>query len=563
MTRRLAFIALLPLVVLAGCDNRPGKCGNTGGSGATPDYVILRPEPGGAADPDGGTPVSLTITGNISYDRLSVTATGLDLANPVSQPAVNVLVEAVPYDDYYSPLATGVTDSNGDYTINFSTTVDYYIRARAQSGSATNVDRVYHSASSPVVVHAASSAVLNRAAGNQVVNIHAAADASNKAGAFAVLDTVRRLRAAAAGSFPALGELDVFWSNGNTGTQFLKNGGGQTITITTVTGLDGPNGNPSIYLIGGTPGDIPNSDHDEYDETIIAHEWASFLQLTQSRDNNFGGAHFGEELIPSAAFSEGVVTAIGLALLGQSVYRDTVGYVGGTSSLAFEFDMESGVLPGTGTGYGNEFAITRATWDLFDGGAGGPSDGDSDPANIPLADFLASFAALKTRGAPYEVAWMASLLQQLVDDSFLSASDANTLMGAYGEAFLLAGGDNFPAVLTVGAGATADTLDAWSGADPNPILGPQANGVWRIELAGAQSVTIDVVNTTAGYSAAANRLELSVFDLDRNIVAQDVGDAPGKSVTVSLTTGTYIVRVQHRPDSQTGSTSTDYTVQAQ
>lgn len=160
-----------------------------------------------------------------------MTATGLDLANPVSQPAVNVLVEAVPYDDYYSPLATGVTDSNGDYTINFSTTVDYYIRARAQSGSATNVDRVYHSASSPVVVHAASSAVLNRAAGNQVVNIHAAADASNKAGAFAVLDTVRRLRAAAAGSFPALGELDVFWSNGNTGTQFLKNGGGQTITI--------------------------------------------------------------------------------------------------------------------------------------------------------------------------------------------------------------------------------------------------------------------------------------------------------------------------------------------
>jgi hypothetical protein len=76
-------------------------------------------------------------------------------------------------------------------------------------------------------------------------------------------------------------------------------------------------------------------------------------------------------------------------------------------------------------------------------------------------------------------------------------------------------------------------------------------------------VTIDVVNTTAGYSAAANRLGLSVFDLDRNILAQDNGDAPDKSVTLTLGTGTYIVRIQHRPDSQGSSALTDFTVQAQ
>jgi hypothetical protein len=352
---------LVTLALLAGCyENPPGRCGVTGGGGPVPDYVVIRPEPGGSADPDGGPVQNLTIMGNVSYDRLSVTASGLDLLSPVSEPAVNVLVEAVPYDDVYTPMATAVTDGSGDYSISFSTNLDYFIRARAETGSGSDVDRVYHSASYPVVVHSAASPILNRSAGNQTVNIHAAADAENRAGAFAVLDTVRRLRAAAAGSFPSLGPLDVFWSNGNAGTQFLKNGSGQVITMTTVTGLDGPRGNPSIYLIGGTPADPANSDHDEYDETIIAHEWASFLQLTQSRDNNFGGVHFGEELIPSASFSEGVVTAIGLALLGTSVYRDTVGYVGGTSSLAFEFDMESGVLPGSGTGYGNEFAIRGA-----------------------------------------------------------------------------------------------------------------------------------------------------------------------------------------------------------
>lgn len=563
MISRLACLSVVALFVLCGCESdRKGKCGTTGG-GPIPESRVIGPVLGGLADADGGAPVNLTVSGHISFDRLSVTAGGLDLLNPVNQDAVAVLVEAVAWNDIHNVLASANTDTSGNYTLNFSTTIDYFIRARAQSGTGLNLDRVYHSQTVPAVVHAVPGQILNRASGSQTVNLHAAADAGNRAGAFAILDTVRRLRANVAASFAALGTLDVFWGMGNSGTQFLQNGSGQTITLATNTGLDGPNGNPSIYLLGGTTADLLNSDHDEFDESVIAHEWASFLQLTQSRDNNFGGVHFGEELIPSAAYSEGVVTAIGMALLDERIYRDTIGYVGGTSSVAFEFDLESGTLPGTGVGYGNEFAITRATWDLIDGGTGGPTDGDSDPAAIVMADFLASFAALKTRTSPYEVAWMASLLQQLVDDTFLSVGDANTIMTAHGAQFPPSGGDSFPAVLVVGAAATAGNLDAWSGTNPNAILGPQANGLWRIELATAQTVTIDVINTTTGFSASAHRLELSVHDLSRNIVAQDVGDAVAKTVTVNLAAGTYIVRVQHRPDSQTSSASTDFTVHAQ
>lgn len=562
MIRRLTCLCLPILFVVCSCDNGGGKCGVTGG-GPVSERSVIGPKIGGSPDPDGGAPVNLTISGNVSYDRLSVTAGGLDLMNPVSENAVGVTVEAVAWSDINNVLATANTDAVGAYTLNFSTTVDYYIRARARSGVALNVDRVYHSQTSPPLVHAVTGQVLNRAAGSQTVNLHAAADSANRAGAFAILDTARRLRTAAAGAFANLGPLDLFWGMGNAGTQWLKDGGGQTITLTTGTGLDGPRNNPSIYLVGGSAADVLNSDHDEFDESVIAHEWASFLQLTQSRDNNFGGVHFGEELIPSAAYSEGVVTGIGLALLDQRVYRDTVGYVGGVSSVAFQFDLESGVLPGTGSGYGNEFAISRVTWDLLDGGAGGPTDADSDPVGVATADFLASFAALSTRAGPYEIAWMASLLQQLIDDTFLNQSDANTLMGTYSAAFPPAGGDSFPALLTVGAGPTAGSLDAWSGPDPNPILGPQANGLWRIELASPQSVTIDVINTTGGYSAGANRLDLSVHDLSRQIVAQDAGDASDKSVTVSLSAGTYIVRIQHRPDSQGSSAATGFTVQAQ
>ncbi|MBZ0136742.1 MAG: hypothetical protein K8I27_10255 [Planctomycetes bacterium] len=555
------FLWLLILLALASCGERDsGSCG-AGGVPPVPHHAVIGPAPGGTADPDGGLPAALTISGKVTYERLPVTPGGLDLLNPVVENASDVLVEAVAHSDINNVLGTATTDANGDYTLNFSTTVDYFVRARARSGAGLDMDAVYHSQTSPPIVHALPGEVLNRASGSQTVNLHGAADAANRAGAFAVLDTVQRLRAAS--TLTGLGPLDLFWGMGNAGTRFLANGSGQSITLATETGLDGPNGNPSIYLLGGDAADVQNSDHDEFDETVIAHEWASFLQLTQSRDNNFGGPHFGEELIFSASYSEGMVTAIGCALAGQSVYRDTLGYTGGVTSVQFEFDCESGLVPGSGTGYGNEFRVTRVVWDLFDGGTGSPPDTDADPSNIGMADFLASFADLRARAAPFEVAWLASLLQELIDDARLSISDANTIMATHGASFPPAGGDGFPPVLTVGGAADMGNLDAWSGTDPNPILGPQANGLWRMELAGAQTVSIDVTNTTPGYNPARHRLDLTVHDLERNVVAQHIGDAANKSVSVSLMPGTYLVRVQHAPATQADSQPASFMVQAQ
>lgn len=555
-------MSCLFVLLLAACPgDGNGNGGSGGGSAPVAPAAVIGPAPGGTADPDGGGAVALTINGAVTYDRLPVTPSGLGAA-PVVEDAVEVVVEAVAHDDINNVLAATATGTGGAYTLNFSTTVDYYIRARAESGAGGDVDRVYHSQTAPPVVHAAPGAILNRAAGSQTVDIHAACDLpDNRAGAFAILDTVRRLRASVSGSFASLGPLDLFWGIGNDGTQFLQDGGGGTITLTTETSLNGPHGNPSIYLLGGDS-DPLNSDHDEFDETVIAHEWASFLQLTRSRDNNFGGRHAGEKLIFSAAYSEGVVTAIGNALLGERVYRDTTGWPTATTSVQFEFDCESGVVPGSGSGYASEFEVTRAVWDLLDGGTGWPADNDGDPAAIDMNDFFSSFAALKTRGAPYEVAWTASLLQQLIDDGHLTQGDADNIMTAQGAAFPPTGGDSFPAPLTVGT-PESDTLDAWSGTDPNPILGPQANGVYRLELASAQGVTLDLDNTTPAYDPGAHRLDLTVHALDRTILGEDAGDTEDKSLTLNLAAGTYIIRVQHRPGSQAESAPTNFTLTAQ
>ncbi|MCC6465013.1 MAG: hypothetical protein IT463_06685 [Planctomycetes bacterium] len=561
MKRALLSSLLLPLLLLAGCpgDDDDGK--QPGPQPVSP-AVVLGPAAGGSADADGGTAVPLTITGGISFERLPVTATGLG-ATPTVTPAAGVVVEAVAHNNYDNVLAATNADAAGAYSLSFATTVDYYIRARAEAGAAGNLDRVYHSQTVPPIVHAASSTVQKRALGNQAVNVLASsALPENRAGAFAVLDTVARLRAQVAAAYPTLGHLDVFWGPGNAGTRWLTNGAGQPVTLATTTGLNGPNLRPSIYLVGGSAADLAGSDHDEFDETVIGHEWASFVQLTRSRDNNFGGPHAGEELLYTAAYSEGVVTALGCALLNQRVYRDTAGYPGATTSLAFELDCESGTVPGTGVGYGNEFEVTRAVWDLLDGAAGNPTDSDTDPATVTMTGFLAGFEDLSTRAAPYQVAWLASLLQPLVDDGLLSTVNANTVMVAQGAAFPPAGGpDPFPAELIVGAGATAGSLSAYSGTDPNPVLGPQANGVWRLVLAAPATVTITLDNQAAGYSAAAHRLDLTVHDLNRSIVGADAGTLQDKAVNLNLAAGTYLVRVQHLPASSAASTSTPFTIQ--
>lgn len=545
--RRL--LLLLPLLLLlSGCPGGDDKDGPAPTPPLNP-VLVIGPD-GGAANADGGAPVALTVSGQVTFDRLPVTAGGLG-GTPSVTPAADVLIEAVRHNNINAVIATTTTDASGNYTLNLNVDHDFYVRARAQSGTAGNLDRVFHPQTSPAITHAVVGPILNRSGGSQAANLHAGfALPQNRAGAFAALDTVRRLRASVAASFASLGDLDLFWCTG----------------ATTPTGTDeiGPLGRPAIHLLGGTSANPATTDHDEYDETVIAHEWASFLQLTRSRDNNFGGPHAGEELIYTASYSEGVVTAIGCALLNQRVYRDTLGYPTGTSSVQFEFDCESGTLPGTGVGYGNEFEVTRAVWDLLDGAIGWPADFDTDPVAITPANFFASFAALGTRGAPYEICWLASLLQQLVDDTFLSVGDANTIMTAQGAQFPPAGGaDPFPVELVVGAGAQAGSLNAHAGTNPNPVLGPGANAIFRLTLAAPATVDFQLTNTTGGYSARAHRLELSLHDLDRNILARQTGDAQNKGFSLSLGAGTYLVRVFHRPDDGGLSASTGYSITAQ
>lgn len=560
--RSFLALSLLSALVLAGCGGDDDKKQNPSPKAVTAAEV-LGPA-GGLAQPDGGVPVALTVSGKISFERLLPTPTGLG-ATPVTQNAALVQVEVVRHDDFSVLLAPAAfADANGDYSISFSTDRDFFVRARARLSAATLDCRVLHSQMASPVVHAVSSAIVSRALGSQTVNVTAGLALPHlRAGAFAALDTARKLAQAAAYSgSPALGTLDLYWAPGNLGTSFMRDLGGQPVPILETRFVNtGPLGNPGILVGGGDWNNVSATDHDEFDEAVLAHEFVHFLMRGFSRDNNWGGAHNGEALTPNAAYGEGLPTGLGCILLGDKNYIDTQG-LPPASSVRFSFDCENPAfvagVPSAVTGvsgYQAEFAVAAVVWDLLDGGTSNPASTDGDPVALARDGFLQSFYALSGRTGAYDLVWLASLLQQLIDDARLNAGNAHTLVSPYNASFPPAVAEQWPPALAPAANETG-TLNAALGPGATPAnaeLGQTANAVWRMELAGPQSVTLNLTATAASYSATVHQLDLYVYDLGNNLVASQRSATANKTLSMSLAAGVYMVRVHHAATSPAAS----------
>jgi hypothetical protein len=315
-------------------------------------------------------------------------------------------------------------------------------------------------------------------------------------------------------------------------------------------------------VAGGSKNDPLNTNHDEFDETVIAREWMRLLLFSQSRDDSCSGRTNGEPLIATTAYTIGVATALGCALLNTDVYRNTFGFPDGARS-AFQVNLESGATPGQGGGYTGEWSVAQVVWDLIDGGTDGPPDADGDQVAIPFSELLESLRNMRARSAPYEVIWLPSLLQQLIDDGRLTEADANTLMQTQGEQFPPAGGDTLTPELALDATQIPGVLNAWAGTDPNPGLNPQGNALFLLRVPAKQHLKIKA-HVTGKYRARRNELLIEVRRLDGRFV-QDKRGQRERTVVLDrwFSQGTYIVRVRHVPWSQADSEDTAFTVRVE
>ena len=175
------------------------------------------------------------------------------------------------------------------------------------------------------------------------------------AGPFAVLDTVYATQAKVLSVAPstAFPPLRVFWSINNvpaSGNPALGQIGTTFFTSSTASGSS-----RAIYVLGKE-----NVDTDEYDSSVVAHEWGHYYQSAFSRDDSPGGSHSLSELLDRRlAFSEGWGNAWSGIALARSNYTDSAG---ANQALGSNLDLTTGAA--SNPGWYREGSIQSILWNL-------------------------------------------------------------------------------------------------------------------------------------------------------------------------------------------------------
>jgi hypothetical protein len=324
------FLAATALCIAVGM---LAACGGGGDSAPVAVSPTPTPTPTPAPEPAPAPIVgpSVVVTGTATFALVpSNTATGALDYNAVSnKPARGITVQAVSGS---TVLATTSASDQGTYALTLPANTPFFLRMRAElintAGVANwNVSVKDNTAGNALWVVdglAASSGAVN-----SVRSIFAASGwngssygGARAAGPFAILDTVysgmKLVSSAQANTqFPP---LTVYWSpNNTTARDNLALGEIGTSFFTTET--QGPNVSRMIYILGKD-----GNDTDEYDSSVVAHEYGHYLQSAFSTNHSLGGGHSGlNKLDMTLAFSEGWGNAWSSMARNNSVYNDSFG----------------------------------------------------------------------------------------------------------------------------------------------------------------------------------------------------------------------------------------------
>jgi hypothetical protein len=364
-TKRLT---LTLAALLCACGGGGGGDSGSGGSGGS----------GGAnASP---APVEIVVSGVITFDFVPVVLDGgiprLDYAATEPRPARGVTVEAV---RGASVLATATTDSAGRYALPLEADTDgVQILARAEmlrAGTPSWDFRVVDNTQSNAL-WVLESTELATGRADLTRDLHAASGwdgvayaATRSAAPFAILDVVYAAAWSVLDAVPstAFPPLVLHWSPDNIPSR--ADDGRPDFTSGEIgSSLFAPG--IGVFVLGAA-----DSDTDEYDRHVIAHEWGHYLEHAFSRSDSVGGPHTrGDQLDMRTAFSEGFANAFSAIALGDTVYKDTLGP---DQSLGFRFDVEGPFFPSSPNphpGWFSEESIQELIYDLFDDATDIPED---------------------------------------------------------------------------------------------------------------------------------------------------------------------------------------------
>ncbi len=484
MNRQVLLGLLLSLTILVGCDGKPDV--EPLPSGAVSSCGVQKPKP---AAPDVGTPPleaislpvsfskgssSLTISGTAFYEDKPYNASGFTGAivnTPIRQAIINLIA-----NDGNVLLASRQTGEDGSFTFSGIDNsaqqggVHLQIQAKNASDSASPAEVRNSQFANPPALLAISGPTLDDSVSNNFPSEQIIASASDIGGAFNILDNFLKGGAfiKKPGFCPTMIDpnaeckapfLTAYWQpGGNQGSVF----------------------DPEILAIslcgGGGGGTCSVGDTDEYDDTIVLHEYGHFITSSFSHDNSPGGSHGLSESDQDIrlSWSEGWATFFASAVLGSPLAVDT-----GPQGFSFDIDI-------AGNKYiTNEVSVSAILWDVFDA----PSPDDDlittiafppvwkSFVNIPTATTtMEQFAFLFMADQPASVTNFQTILTgrsvELFPDTGESAGESTLIVGNVQEHTLYLSGSNpvgdedvLTFSVTAGTSYTVKTFNLTNGAD--------------------------------------------------------------------------------------------------
>jgi hypothetical protein len=353
-------------------------------------------------------------------------------------------------------------------------------------------------------------------------------DKTRFSGAFNILDVVQRANDMVKTADPTLSPIPVtiFWSTRNT-----KLGAGNPAQ-----GLIGTSefnvSSGTAYILGDRA-----TDSDEFDDSVIAHEYAHMLAAKYSRDDSQGGPHsFGDMLDPRLAWSEGWANFFSSAVRNDPIWRDS----GPNGALLLRNDLgDSTLAADPNPGYWSEASVDTLLWSLYAGL-------DNDSVQYPFSTIWNAFTQLKNDRFVY----LPYFLDHFVNiNNNPSATNDIVGLAQFRQVFYLPGNvpsvmNPFPQPVTAGTSIGPDSLDSFKTRRTNLVT--SSHFYTFTTTGGATTVRMDITGRGRADNPNANDLDIFLYTADGRLIdkSDSGGNGQPERIADRLGAGTYVVEVR-------------------
>jgi hypothetical protein len=457
------------------------------------------------------------VSGQAFYQKIQVTDDGLDLNHPVMVPIRAARVEVL--DRTQTVIAVSDTDKRGQFRVPVPYGPDLTVRVVSRLRS-TDLRVADNTAANSL--YSISGDIDARDSQPNVRLI----DNSRVSGAFNILDMIQRGNDTIQSADPRIiaPAVTVFWSQRNTRRSGNMRDGFIGTTYFNFT-------NNTAFVLGDR-----SVDSDEFDDSVIVHEYAHMLAARFSRDDSPGGAHgVGDMLDPRVAWSEGWANFFSCIVRNDAIYRDSTG-PNGISIL--KYDLEDNSPAGDHPGYFSEASIDTLLWDLYDANVDA-----EDNAEYPFSLIWNAFTDLRNDYFVYLPNFLEHFLARnpAAVDALQPMVVARTI--DFQPSVRPSVTNPFPRAISV-AEPVIGVVDSLSSRRNNLV---QSSHFLSFNTqGGAASIRLDILDAGPGGNPNANDLDLFLMDPTGKLLDRSDRGLNGQSELIStkLAAGSYVLEIR-------------------